>query len=145
MVEDGSLSVIELYDLLLLGGNEGDVLSGFLVDLFVVHVDVAERVVEQIPEDGGGFGVLGEEDLHALALGDFLPGTFPFVDEALEFGHQHAGVLAFSCGADYSSVVLGKDAAYQCFEAFLLFLAGDLLRHVYLVGKRHQYYVASCQ
>ena len=132
-------------DFFLLWQDEGDVLADFFGRLGVVDVDTGEGIVEQVPQDRGGFGVLGEEKLDSLAGGYLLPGALPFFDEGLGFGHQDRGVLAFGGGADDSSVITGQNALHEGFEPALFLPGRDLLGDADLVCERQQYDVASCQ
>ena len=145
MVEDGRLALVEMDDFLLFGKNQGNVVPDFLAGLGVVHMDSGERIVQQVPEDRSGLGVLGEEQVHALVLGDDLPRAFPFLDEGLGLPYQHRGVLAFGCGTDDGPVVAREYALYQGLESFLFLVGGNFLGDVHLVGERHKYNVASCQ
>ena len=85
-------------------------------------MDVRERIVQEISEDGGGLAVLGEEQLDALRLGNFLPGRLPFLDKRLQLGHEDRGVLAFGRRADDGSVVLRENASDKSLKPSFLFL-----------------------
>jgi hypothetical protein len=122
MVEDRFLAFVEFDDFLLLRRDQGNILLCFLVDLDVVHMYVGERFVQKVPEDGGGFGILREEQAYTLVLGDPLPGAFPLFDERAQFSDQYGGVLAFRGGTDDGSVILGKNAPDERFKPFFLFL-----------------------
>ena len=80
MVEDRFPPLIEFDDFLLVRRNQGDVLAGLLKDALIVDVDVAERIVEQVPQNGSGLAVLGEKHLDLLESGYFLPGRLPLPD-----------------------------------------------------------------
>ena len=132
-------------DLLLFRGNEGDVLSGFLKDLVVVHIDIGERFVEQVPEDGGRLGVLREQQAHALVAGDPGPRALPLHDEGLHFRHKDRGFLALGRRADNSPVVGRKDALKEGLQPLFLFFGRDFLGYADLLCKGKQHDVASCQ
>ena len=145
MVEDRFLSLVQLYDFLLLRRDQGDILLRLLKDVPVIDMDVAERIVEQIPEDCGCLAVLGEEQLGRFVPGNLLPRTFPFLDQRLGLGNQNGRFLAFCRCAYDGAVVLGKNALYQRFKPFLLLFGGNLLGNAYFFCKRKQYDVPSCQ
>ena len=145
MVEDRSLVLVEFDNLFLLRRNEADVFAYFIVDFFIVDVDVRKRIIQQIPEDGSRLAVFGKQQLDAFGLGNFNERTFPFVDERHQFRVQNCGILAFCSGADDCSVIFGKYALYECFKSFLFLLGGNLLGYAHLFCKREQYNVSSCQ
>ena len=60
MVKNGFFAVIALNYLLLFRRYERDVLPRLIVNRLVVDVDVAERIVQQVTQDSGCLGILGE-------------------------------------------------------------------------------------
>ena len=138
MVVDRLLALVQVYDLLLLGGNEGDVFPGFVADFLVVDPDVGERVVQQVPEDGGRLAVLREEQLDSLVPGDLLPGALPLFDEGLGLSYEGGRVLAFGRRADNGPVILREDALDKRLESTLLLFRRNLLRDAHLFGEREK-------
>ena len=66
VVEDRILPVVQLHNLFLIRRDQGNIFLYLLVNRLVVDMDVRERIVQEISEDGGGLAVLGEEQLDAL-------------------------------------------------------------------------------
>ena len=145
MVEDCLFAFVELYDFLLLGRYLADIRTDFFADSLVVYVNVRELIVEKIPQYGNGLVVFGEQEPYALGVAQTLPGAFPFLNQGPEFAYQHCRVFVFCGGTDYGSVILGKNAAHECFKPLFLFFRRDFLGHAHFLGEREQYYVASCQ
>ena len=81
MVEDRLFPVVKLYDFLLLGGNQGNVAAGLLINLLVVDIHVRETVVEEVTQDSGGLGILREEQSRSFVFRDSLPGTLPLFNQ----------------------------------------------------------------
>ena len=145
MVIDGLLAFVQVHDLLLFGSDDRNVLPGFVADLFVIDPDIGERIVQQVPEDGGRLAVLGEEQLDVLVPGDLLPGAFPLFDEGFRLSHEGGGVLSFGRRTDDGSVVLGEDAPDKRFKSTLLLLRCDLRGDRHLLGEGEKDNVASRQ
>ena len=145
MIEDRSLVIVQLDNLLLLGGDLGYVLPDVVVFLLVIHIDVGEGVVEEVPEYRGGLAVLCEQLLHTLGFCNPCPRTFPFCDQILEFRDQYRRILAFSRRPDDGAVIFRQYALYQGLKPSLLLSRGDFLGYAHLLCEGEEYNVPSCQ
>ena len=69
VVEDGELAGVELDDFFLFGSDEADVVVDALEDVLVVDVDVLERGVEDVAQQGDGAGRFLVDDEWGFRLG----------------------------------------------------------------------------
>ena len=130
-------------DFFLFRRYQRNILPGFFGHMLVVDPNVGERVVEEVPQDSGGFAVFRKEQLDVLVFGNLLPGGFPFFDEGFGLSHQRGGVFPFRRGADDGPVILGEDTPDQCLQPAFLFLRANLLGDGYFFGEGEKYDVAS--
>ena len=145
MVENRLAVLVEPDNFLLFRGYERNVFLRFLIDGLVVDIDIAERVIEKIPQDSGGLAVFRKQLLDGLGPGYLGPRAFPFFDKGHEFGIKYCGILAFCSRPDYGPVIFGKYAPDQSLQSALLFLRSDFLGYAHFLRERKKYYVASCQ
>ena len=114
-----------------------------VADGLVVRIDVVERVVEQVTEDGGDAVVLREEAADSLGSLEFLAGALPFLHQTAELGVEHGCFLALGGRTYDDSVVFRKNTVYKALQALFLGLGGYLLGDAYLVVERKEHHIPS--
>ena len=143
LIEDGDVPLVHFDDLLGFGFDGRDIFFHLVEDLFVVHVDVGEGVVEQVAEDGGRAALFAQEQVGRLSLLQGREDAFPFGDQADDVGLDVFGRFSFGGRTDNGTVVAGQDPFDDGLEASFLLVGSDLLRYVHLVGEGDQHQMAS--
>ena len=145
IVENGHLAPIEFDDLLLLGGDDADIVADLVEHRLVVDRNLRERRVERVADDGIGAVLLAQEQRRSRRFLDVLQGRVPLVDQRTDVVF-HVGVRSVHRRrADNDAEILGQHPLRDAFEPLLLVGGADLLRNEDLRRKRHQHDVAAGQ
>ena len=145
IVKDGVFAFVKLHNLSLLRCNGTDVTLDFFIESFVVHMDVVERLVQQIAQHDAGLAHFADHPAvsgHLFHLDDAL---FPLGDECPEVGVEFGHLLAFGDGADDDAIVVGLDALDETAKAVALFTTADFLRYRNAVREGNEDEITSCK
>ena len=127
MLENRLLAFVELYDFDFLRGDGLDVTANFFIKRLVVHVDVIERLVQQVAQHDGGLVHFADHLAEGGHLAHLDRAMLPLVDERPQVGIEFGHLLAFGNGADDDAVVVGPDALDEPSQAAAFFAAADFL------------------
>ena len=120
--------------------DEGlDVVLCFIVQVFVVHIDGVERVVEEVADEGGGAVEFAGDFAGCLCGGEAIGQGAPVVGELLDVYLEFFGGAALSEGAHDDAEVLGFQSSGDLAEPFAFSAPFDFLgeEHFVAVGDEH--------
>ena len=76
--EYGDFAFIKLYNIYFIGGKSTDVVAYFLIHHGVVHMDIVERFIQQVAQDGGSAIDFTYNFLRSFGIHQFCSYRFPF-------------------------------------------------------------------
>ena len=135
IVKDGFFAFVKLHNINFLRCESLDVFLDLFIEFLVVHMDVVERLVEQIAQHDAGLVHLADhpsEGGHLLHLDDAL---FPLGNQGTQVGVKVGHFLAFGDGADDDAIVGGLNALNQTAETVAFLAAADFLGYRNAVGE----------
>ena len=141
MFENRCFFLVELDDIGVVAVvDEGlDVVLCFIVQVFVVHIDGVERVVEEVADEGGGAVEFAGDFAGCLCGGEAIGQGAPVVGELLDVYLEFFGGAALSEGAHDDAEVLGFQSSGDLAEPFAFSAPFDFLgeEHFVAVGDEH--------
>ncbi len=145
MVENRGVVRVQFDDVPLLWRDFAHILQHLVVDNLVVHVDVFERRVEDVAEDGDGASELLINQLRQFTLAAHLcHAGLPTLHERLNLRVHVFHRLAFRHGAHDDAEVLGLHAPDNLFDTVPFFVRFDFLGNEHLVRPRDKHQKSSC-
>ena len=130
IVEDGHYACVSFHNFGLFRGNECNVLSYFVIDFFVVDVDVFVRGVEEVAQQSHHSACFFIYQLGTLfGLLYFNDGVFPSFEQYFHFSIQFGHSFSFGYCTYDDAEVFWPYAVDELFESCSLFSALDLGRY----------------
>ena len=144
VVENWNFTRIEFYDVRFFRGYKRHVVFYFLINIFVVDVDVLITWVEQVSQKRYGTAGFFKHKLGSfLRLLHLCYGVLPALGKHLQLSIQFSHSLTFGYRSHNNSTVLRLNAMYKLLESCSLFSRLYFGRYRDLVAEWHKHKISS--